>query len=244
MYMYCGITVVWTLKMNLGNRCWIYMPWLIETVRCGRGGEGVGGRGSSSLPLYRVKILVSWVLIVHVISLFSVSDRCHPQPKVILPFNMLGNCSMFVLHKVSVEGQWRHSPSQTFLYTPLPGERFLLAALEEKIPLSLANPYFAAERLPGTRCEPRYFQLLHPAAGTWVEPYQSLVLTRDLGQKLMWKTSSWSWSPILLTPISDQDIISPYSINTVSCRQAMGINNNISYWIIRRYNTKFSKLIS
>lgn len=77
-------------------------------------------------------------------------------------------------------------PQPNFSVYPSQGKGLiLLAALEEKIPLSLANPYFAAERLPGTRYEPRYFQLLHPSAGTWVEPYQSLVLTRDLGQKLM-----------------------------------------------------------
>ena len=77
-------------------------------------------------------------------------------------------------------------PQPNFSVYPSQGKGLiLLAALEEKIPFSLANPYFAAERLPGTRYEPRYFQLLQPAAGTWVEPYQSLVLTRDFGQKLM-----------------------------------------------------------
>ena len=35
-----------------------------------------------------------------------------------------------------------------------------------------------------------------------------------------------------LTPMSDQDIISPYNINTISRRQVMRIKKNISYEII------------
>ena len=34
------------------------------------------------------------------------------------------------------------------------------------------------------------------------------------------------------TPISDQDRISPYNINTISCRQVMRIDTNISQEII------------
>ena len=34
------------------------------------------------------------------------------------------------------------------------------------------------------------------------------------------------------TPISDQDRISPYNINTISCRQVMRIDTNISQEIL------------
>ena len=34
-----------------------------------------------------------------------------------------------------------------------------------------------------------------------------------------------------LTPVSDQDRISPYYINTISCRQVMRIKKNINYGI-------------
>ena len=47
-----------------------------------------------------------------------------------------------------------------------------------------------------------------------------------------------------LTPMSDQDRISPYNINTVSSRQAMGIKNNINLGIISWSSTKFSELTS
>ena len=41
------------------------------------------------------------------------------------------------------------------------------------------------------------------------------------------KTSfQWSFNP--LTPMSDQDRISPYNINTISSRQVMRINKNIN----------------
>ena len=49
---------------------------------------------------------------------------------------------------------------------------------------------------------------------------------------------------IPLTPISDQDRISPYSINTVSSRQVMRIKKNINKGNIGWSNTKFSKLTS
>ena len=42
------------------------------------------------------------------------------------------------------------------------------------------------------------------------------------------------WSPTLLntlTPMSDQDRISPYYIYTVSCREVMRIKKNIYYWL-------------
>ena len=35
---------------------------------------------------------------------------------------------------------------------------------------------------------------------------------------------------ISLTPMSDQDRISPYNINTISSRQVMRIKKNINYW--------------
>ena len=55
-----------------------------------------------------------------------------------------------------------------------------------------------------------------------------------------------NWSAIFnpLTPISDQDRISPYNINTISSRQVMRIEKNINYGIISWSNTKFSKLTS
>ena len=46
------------------------------------------------------------------------------------------------------------------------------------------------------------------------------------------------------TPMSDQDRISPYNINTISSRQVMRIEKNINYGIISWSNTKFSELTS
>ena len=46
------------------------------------------------------------------------------------------------------------------------------------------------------------------------------------------------------TPISDQDRISLYNINTISSGQVMRTKKNINSGIIRRSNTKFSKLTS
>ena len=45
-----------------------------------------------------------------------------------------------------------------------------------------------------------------------------------------------------LTPISDQDRISPYSINTISSRQVVRIKKYINLGIISWSNTKFSEL--
>ena len=53
------------------------------------------------------------------------------------------------------------------------------------------------------------------------------------------------WSLTLLnplTPMSDQDRISPYYIYTISCRQVMRIKKNINYGITNWSDTKFSKL--
>ena len=47
-----------------------------------------------------------------------------------------------------------------------------------------------------------------------------------------------------LAPMSDQDRISPYNINTISSRQVMKYKKNINWGIISRPSTKFSKLIS
>ena len=44
------------------------------------------------------------------------------------------------------------------------------------------------------------------------------------------------------TPVSDQDKISPYNINTMSSRQVMRINKNINWGMHSWSNTKFSKL--
>ena len=46
------------------------------------------------------------------------------------------------------------------------------------------------------------------------------------------------------TPTNDQDRISPYNINTISSRQVMRIEKNISHGIISWSNTKFSELTS
>ena len=46
-----------------------------------------------------------------------------------------------------------------------------------------------------------------------------------------------------LTPVSDQDRISPYYIYTISHRQVMRIKKNINYGITNWFNTKFSKLV-
>ena len=47
-----------------------------------------------------------------------------------------------------------------------------------------------------------------------------------------------------LTPMFDQDRISPYNINTVSSRQVMRIKKNIDKGIISWSNTKFLQLTS
>ena len=47
-----------------------------------------------------------------------------------------------------------------------------------------------------------------------------------------------------LIPMSDQDRISPYNINTISSRQVMRIKKNINKGIKSWSNTKFSKLTS
>ena len=44
-----------------------------------------------------------------------------------------------------------------------------------------------------------------------------------------------------LTPMSDQDRISPYNINTISSRQVMRIKKNINEGMISWSTTKFSK---
>ena len=46
------------------------------------------------------------------------------------------------------------------------------------------------------------------------------------------------------TPISDQDRISPYNIDTISSRQVMRIKENIGYEIISWSNITFSELTS
>ena len=43
-----------------------------------------------------------------------------------------------------------------------------------------------------------------------------------------------------LTPMSDQDRISPYNINTILSRQVMRIKKNINYGIANWSDTKFS----
>ena len=48
----------------------------------------------------------------------------------------------------------------------------------------------------------------------------------------------------LLSPMSDQDRISPYNVITISSRQVMRIKKNIDKGIISWSNTKFSKLTS
>ena len=45
-----------------------------------------------------------------------------------------------------------------------------------------------------------------------------------------------------LTPMSDQDRISPYSINTISTRQVIKIQKDINLGIVSWSNTKFSEL--
>ena len=45
-----------------------------------------------------------------------------------------------------------------------------------------------------------------------------------------------------VTPMSDQDGISPYNIDTMSIRQVMRIKKTINLGIINWSNTKFSEL--
>ena len=45
-----------------------------------------------------------------------------------------------------------------------------------------------------------------------------------------------------VTPMSDQDRISPYNIDTISIRQVMRIKKTINLGIINWSNTKFSEL--
>ena len=47
-----------------------------------------------------------------------------------------------------------------------------------------------------------------------------------------------------LTPVSDQDRISPYIINTIASRQVMRIKRNSNKGIISWSSNKFSKLKS
>ena len=47
-----------------------------------------------------------------------------------------------------------------------------------------------------------------------------------------------------LTPVSDQDRISPYIINTIAIRQVMRIKRNSNKGIISWSSNKFSKLKS
>ena len=47
-----------------------------------------------------------------------------------------------------------------------------------------------------------------------------------------------------LNPMSDQDRIFPYNVSTISSRQVMRINKNISLGTIGWSNTKFSNLTS
>ena len=47
-----------------------------------------------------------------------------------------------------------------------------------------------------------------------------------------------------LTPMSDEDRISPNSINTISSRQVVRKNKYINLGIISRSNAKFSELTS
>ena len=44
--------------------------------------------------------------------------------------------------------------------------------------------------------------------------------------------------------MSDQDVISPNNINTISCKQVVWMNKNINEGITSWSNTKFSKLTS
>ena len=45
-----------------------------------------------------------------------------------------------------------------------------------------------------------------------------------------------------ITPMSDQERISPYNINTISTRLVMRIKKNINWGIISWSHTKFSEL--
>ena len=47
-----------------------------------------------------------------------------------------------------------------------------------------------------------------------------------------------------LTTMSDQDRISPYNINIISCRQVMRIKKDINQGFISWSKTKFSKVTS
>ena len=47
-----------------------------------------------------------------------------------------------------------------------------------------------------------------------------------------------------LTPMSDQDRISPYNINKTSSRKVTRVKKNINWEIISWSNTKFSKQTS
>ena len=48
----------------------------------------------------------------------------------------------------------------------------------------------------------------------------------------------------LLSPVSDQDRISPYKVITISSRQVMRIKKNINWGIISWSTAKFSTLTS
>ena len=57
-----------------------------------------------------------------------------------------------------------------------------------------------------------------------------------------WKRITLTQNFYPLAPMSDQDIISPYHVNTLSTIQMMRIQRNINFGIFSWSNTKFSEL--
>ena len=78
----------------------------------------------------------------------------------------------------------------------------------------------------------------HPETCKFCENYSFLRL--EILRLAETNLPAWSFNP--LTPMSDQDRISPYNINTISGRQVMRKKKNINQRIISWSNTKFSKL--
>ena len=85
--------------------------------------------------------------------------------------------------------------------------------------------------------------VIHPAAPGVLLFCFNLIF---LSSVIFYWTDTETWNLIInpLTLRSDQDRISPYNINSMSRRQVIRINRNISQAINSWSNTKISKLMS
>ena len=71
--------------------------------------------------------------------------------------------------------------------------------------------------------------------------YQTKIL---IFRSVNYNFNVWKIAINPLTPMSDQDRISPFKINTISSKQVMRIRKSINKGITSWSNTKFSKLLT